>query len=83
LLRGGADLAAPVHADGPWADAWSQRTSAEATDRWTGTDDGTARSTTWSRDADAFAPSFTTGPVDADVLAWAWGHLTGQSSSQD
>ena len=72
---GRIDLATPLHADGLAAQAWSQRASERASDRWVSDTDGTQRTTTWSQRADAVNPSFATGPVDADVLGWARGQV--------
>lgn len=78
---GRIDLAAPVHADGLAAEAWSQRVTERMSDRWFADEDGTQRTTTWSQRADAVNPSFATGPLDGDVLAWARGQLTQWAST--
>ncbi|MFC8191447.1 hypothetical protein ACFUMH_07240 [Cellulomonas sp. NPDC057328] len=80
-VRGLLDLAAPFHADGLTAEGWAERATAQRTDRWTTTEGGTARTSTWSQRADAVHPAFATGPVDGDVLGWAWGRVNQQAAT--
>lgn len=81
--RGLLDLAAPFRADGLSAEGWAERATAQRTERWTTTEDGTARTATWSQRADAVHPTFATGPVEGDVLGRAWGRLTQEAATTD
>jgi hypothetical protein len=66
------DVAAPLHANGAWAQGWFENASSRMTDSSVSGPQGMQRTTTWSQRADAVRPSFATGALDADPLGSVW-----------